>query len=111
VQFVIRPCRIVRIGGADMHIEEMAGVPSEGVAIPAPGDAVDHFIEEYGDDWTLEMVRFGHDDGGHTLDIMVDEKEADRLRALCPPQYQGKWTVVIGVARGWGADEEARANL
>ena len=71
-----------------------------------PGDksAVDLLIEEYGDAWPLEMVKMGHDDGGHTLDVFVVEHNAHDFRQLLPFRYQGYWTVVVGVAEGWGAD-------
>lgn len=66
--------------------------------------AVDELIEQYGSEWPLEMVKMGHDDGGHTLDVYVDEERAHDFRQMLPFRFAGLWTVVIAVPQGWGAD-------
>jgi hypothetical protein len=68
--------------------------------------AVDYFIEEFGDDWPLEVVKFGFDDGGRVLEILIEESKAAEFRTVCPFRYgeDRVWTVVIGVPEGWGAE-------
>lgn len=66
--------------------------------------AVENFIEEYGDDWPLELVRFGFDDGGRVLEVYVEETKAPEFRTVCPFRYgeERVWTVLISVPEGWG---------
>lgn len=67
-------------------------------------DETDLFIEEFGDAWTLEMVRFAHDDGGRCIEVFVKEEQANALRTACAPKYMNFFTVIIGVEEGWGAN-------
>jgi hypothetical protein len=89
----------------------VTAVTSGSSIVPVKGaSSTDLFIEEYGDEWPLEMVRISSDDFGPVLEVFVLEERADEMRRTCPPKYEGHWTVVIGVPLGWGGlSEEASA--
>jgi hypothetical protein len=65
-------------------------------------DATDFFIEEFGDTWPLEMVKFGHDDGGRVLEIFLPDPRAGEMRLAIPPKYRGFCTVIIACPADWG---------
>lgn len=67
-----------------------------------PKDATDLFIEEFGDTWPLEMVKFGHDDGGHVIEIYLTDPRAGEMRLAIPHKYRGYSTVVIACPVDWG---------
>ena len=72
-----------------------------------PKTIVDRFVEEYGDDWPLELVRIGADGYGKTLDIYVIEEKATEFRVACPSLYgeERMSTIVIGCAHGQFSEE------
>lgn len=65
-------------------------------------DATDLFIEEFGDKWPLEMVKFGHDDGGRVIEIFLPDPSAGEMRLAIPPKYRGFCTVIIACPTDWG---------
>ena len=75
-----------------------------------PKTAADLFIEEYGDDWGLEMVTCGIDDAGKVINIFVEDSQGDDLRNVAPSVYSGYRTIVIGVEKGWGGAPDAAVD-
>ena len=72
------------------------------VAVDRIKDATDMFIEEFGDEWPLELVKFAHDDGGRVLEIFLPDPRAEAMRLAIPPKYKGFATVIIACPEGWG---------
>jgi hypothetical protein len=70
---------------------------------PTPKTHVDLFLDEFGDDWPLKKVKFGHDDGGRVIEIYCEEPIAQDLRDAIPYRYGADrlWTVVISVPEGY----------
>lgn len=80
---------------------EMTEVTREGGVVLSKRDqAIEDFIEEFGD-WDLLDVRFGSDGGGSHIEACLCEPDATEFRTKSPIRFSGYDVLVLSVPDTW----------